>query len=624
METADSDPRSSRNSNSPGGRHAGGAVTSTKSRQACLPESMTVTCLGLPCRLAKERDAWRIKNLEEVRFLAWAQSDLQAIKWIQAAVTTANAGLVDAEDIGLLLHQLEDVRERWTWMTDEGSKPIGELCFSSLCAAPAISFAAAHCNDPILDSWLAALLRTPLAENLTYGRLEFNLGGSVTRSLGHERWWIDANSSNSDPSWARTVECIQSMPPELWNRLCVHSNSIFHNLQKLEVPKSARHARQVPADPTIWQTRRWIHNLSNEDALLLACNLGTPSQTLRFIANNSSFTDEVRVCAARNRSLGPYPLARMSMTSSKPVREAVASHPNTTREVLLKLSQDRDLDVVLAALAHPRAREAMIRQVLGRLRQLTRDSRYRRYFLMRVAGTVTSAPKILTELSRHRHRYVRSAVLYNPSFPTAHIKRMATDRSLRVRQAVAHRPGVSRNILGVLARDPKWQVREAAAGNPGTLRRGLDLLSHDPVLAVRRAVARNERTPKGTLEALSRDSNHLARREVASNRATAARVLKSLVRRDNLIYEVAGNPAASPELLREIRDKRAYQTLRVRLALNPSTPLDLLHRLAEDPDKGVRHAVSHNPQQLSDELRAKVNKFNLHCPQWEDEPHFQS
>ncbi len=513
--------------------------------------------------------------------MSWAESDTRAIKCLPAAIATINAGLIDVEEVEVLLLKLEWLSEHWICTSDQGLRPIGELSYSSLCAAPAIAFAIAHSNDPTLESWLAALLRTPLAENMTFGRPSFFSRGVAVKYLGHESWPINTNSANLNPSWTRTVECVKAMPAEFWSRLAGHPNKMLQNLHQLTIPEFATRS---PSTGQIYRkTLRWLNNCTNEEALLLACHPETSDFALKRIAHRTRLADEVRVCAARNRNATPELLESLSRNRLAYFREAVASHPNTTHEVLVRLAGDRHYLVVLAALAHPRATEAMIRRVLSRVHRSYPDPIDQTIFLVHIACTITSAPKVLMELSKHRHRHVRKSVVNNPSFPASQLKRMAADRSLEVRQAVAWRPKVSRNILSTLAKDPKWQVREAVASNSGTLRRDLDRLSSDTNRSVRRAVAGNERTPKDTLAKLSRESNYFIDVAVASNRSTSLRVLRSLLKSPNRISTVASNPAASATLLTEIACTATYPHIRMHVARNPSTPPDVLRRLARRP-----------------------------------------
>jgi hypothetical protein len=137
------------------------------------------------------------------------------------------------------------------------------------------------------------------------------------------------------------------------------------------------------------------------------------------------------------------------------------------------------------------------------------------------------------------------------------------------KDALLDRQPASPEVLVQLAGAPAREVRALVAANPSADSALLRTLAGDPDPAVRQYVATNPRAPRAILLALRRDEDQSVR------------------------WTVPGNPAWSGEDLRQMLEEGSAD--RSVLARNPSTPADILDRLARDGDYGVRSGLANNP-----------------------------
>jgi hypothetical protein len=134
----------------------------------------------------------------------------------------------------------------------------------------------------------------------------------------------------------------------------------------------------------------------------------------------------------------------------------------------------------------------------------------------------------------------------------------------------------------------------------------LELLAKDSDQEVRRNVARHPSASAGTLELLAADSEAWVRADVASNPSAACDVLQALAGDlDEAVRAgVARNPATRVLVL-EILARDSHPNVRWGVASNPSTPMQMLDFLAGDTESWVRTAVASNsatPGAVLDEL----------------------
>jgi hypothetical protein len=188
-----------------------------------------------------------------------------------------------------------------------------------------------------------------------------------------------------------------------------------------------------------------------------------------------------------------------------------------------------------------------------------------------LAKSPDTPPAILTQLSSHRDRHVRSAVANHPNPPETVAARLAKDKDEWVARAVAQNPATPVSVLVSLARHADRFVVSEVARNPSTPAVTLLALSRNKKLDVCSYVAGNRNAPAELLEAFARASDRYLRREVADNPGTSA--------------ELLGLLATDPD-----------EWVRESVASNPNTAAEHLAMLACDPEYGVRYRVARNPK----------------------------
>ena len=104
----------------------------------------------------------------------------------------------------------------------------------------------------------------------------------------------------------------------------------------------------------------------------------------------------------------------------------------------------------------------------------------------------------------------------------------------------------------------------------------------------------NPLTSSSRLRELAQDSSELVRRRVAGNPSTPIDILFALLEDPDcwVAWNLAQNRAASPELLIELAARRLFLE---KVASNHRSPGRLLAQLAREPDQGIREAVAVNP-----------------------------
>ena len=155
-------------------------------------------------------------------------------------------------------------------------------------------------------------------------------------------------------------------------------------------------------------------------------------------------------------------------------------------------------------------------------------------------------------------------------------------------------PKTSTEALDELAGHPATTVRTHVAGNPSTSATALTLLAADTDPDVRCAVAQNPATPSDAALLLAADADPGVRRLSARWSGWNATGLRDIATAGHACDIVARNRNADDGLLRELSRSAAWPVV-CGVAANPSTPLDVLYRLAACPERGARCAAATNP-----------------------------
>jgi len=127
----------------------------------------------------------------------------------------------------------------------------------------------------------------------------------------------------------------------------------------------------------------------------------------------------------------------------------------------------------------------------------------------------------------------------------------------------------------------------------GNLEATLALAQPDRVIAAEKA-----HTPSRILEALAEDESFYVRIRVALNPNTPVKALRALARNPETLYGVARNPSTPRDIL--VSCVEGKESTRVQLAKNTEVPLDLLEQLVKDESHNVRFAVMESDRSSAD------------------------
>ena len=198
----------------------------------------------------------------------------------------------------------------------------------------------------------------------------------------------------------------------------------------------------------------------------------------------------------------------------------------------------------------------------------------------RAAASVRASGEALWRLSGHPHSDVRVAVAANRVTAPGVLDILSVDPDTDVRIAVAANPVTLGGTLAVMAEDREAAVRRCVGENHSTPSEVLAVLASDPDPLVRLAVFANPSVDEDVIlaEAVRELKPHLGAPYVDDGQAVARRVA------------VAVDVTVEAELL-EVLSRDPAAAVRASVASNSSTGLDVLGRLAADPDRGVSAAA---------------------------------
>ncbi|MDY6803672.1 MAG: hypothetical protein SXA11_07685 [Cyanobacteriota bacterium] len=210
---------------------------------------------------------------------------------------------------------------------------------------------------------------------------------------------------------------------------------------------------------------------------------------------------------------------------------------------------------------------------------------------------------------------------------------LVRDWQVFARYLAASTNALSVNLLEELGRDSQPEVRGAVARNPNAPAELLELLALDESLGVRSGVAENVNAPPKVLEELARDKQSEVRGAVAKNPNAPAYLLEELARDPGIFITVASNPNAPKSVFNcnnlEPYNLERYQRLKMILAANPNTPVEILEKLEGNLEKcacshkiSTREALASHPKipenvihLLAEDRNSRVRKALAANPQ---------
>jgi len=243
----------------------------------------------------------------------------------------------------------------------------------------------------------------------------------------------------------------------------------------------------------------------------IAGNSKSPGPILSKLAHGPIQTEFLLLSLARNPSLPPDEIVRLSKVGDRLVRTFLARQTKLTPAALAVLAQDGDLGV-------------------------------------------------------------RSFVAQNPHTPADALELLSKDSNEVVREGVAANRSAPFETRKKLAADPSWEVRLELALQilPGKETALLEQLSHDKEAQVRWAVASNSQAAM-LLPSLASDPDQRVREAVAKNPGTSADTIAKLNKTYTIAISqiIAARPSLSADMVAQLSDD-ASPMVRSALAINPA------------------------------------------------------
>lgn len=329
----------------------------------------------------------------------------------------------------------------------------------------------------------------------------------------------------------------------------------------------------------------------------------------------------------------PGSLAMFAQIPSSEVKNEVAKNINTSTETLSKLASGTYVDLKIKV---EEGQNLVIDTV-----PINYDLDYE--FLKRyLAGNPNTTQDLLLKFSDDKNPRVREAVAQNPNTPDIALSKLADDESITVREAVARNFNTPSEVLYKLAideaHDETYGIRTLVAANPNTDIKTLEILltgtyyprktvaknpntpaflleklAEDIYADVREVVASNPNTPKSILSKLAEDKDKDVRVAVAKNPYTPAEVLFALALEKTWYWDikesVASNPNTNAETLEILSNINSY-SVKSSVLSNPNVTVDILEKLAKDSDSSIRCQVARNTKTPLEILMVLSHDFN--------------
>lgn len=302
----------------------------------------------------------------------------------------------------------------------------------------------------------------------------------------------------------------------------------------------------------------------------------------------------------------PEVLAEYALDSSMRVRQAVASNPCTSEDTLDILSRDCQDDVRFYVAENPSTSEKTLVEMAENA-----NEGLAWYLLVRRWEVPNSVIRILADSSYCK---IRVYVASNHQATIDILDELSGDIDVGVRRAVAGNPNTPAELLDQMQKDTIL-VQQMVAGNPNTERRTLEKMRGITDEEVQVGLSMNEHTPEDMLRRLASTDNDRILRNLAENCSTPTDILDDLMKNPDLYRNLARNPHLSESSIRALFATDPHQTnyrmLQI-IASNPSTPNDILEKLAEHEFASIRECVATNPS-ISTELRLKLANDRWVC-----------
>lgn len=349
-------------------------------------------------------------------------------------------------------------------------------------------------------------------------------------------------------------------------------------------------------------------------------NRATSAELLSKLALDPS--EAVRIGVARNENTSKETLELLSKDTEVSVRREVATNENTPQHILVTLIEDDTPDSTKSTASFaaqnpntpPDSLRSYVDRVLAKEEQRPEDERkITSYVELWTAVTNPGMPQDVLEkllqvcstLDEHGAMSLKHGIASNPGASLKIMDTLAQDESSYVRYGLEQNPQAPQSALRICYQ--MYGVSSHLAENPNTPQDILEECARDEDKSTREAVARNKNTPPDVLNMLANDSSEYVRATVAENPNTPQETLEhlSLDESEAVRHSVAKNPSITRAIATELFADT--EGVHEGLALNPSTPTEILDKLAKEEDEYIRVFVASNKNTSAETLEEMIS-----------------
>ena len=329
--------------------------------------------------------------------------------------------------------------------------------------------------------------------------------------------------------------------------------------------------------------RRWFASESVAPEFYSAMAKDADTAVRRSLLGNPSVSDAIKLSI----------LWEMANDASAEVRAIVPQHKLTPPELLVRLADDEEDDVIYRIVENQNTPTDTRAKILSTY-AVSKDFRWK-------AASDGSCPaKLLESLAQDKDSDVRSRVAGNPGCPPHVLEALVADKKVEVRAGVASNPACPTACFHVLADDLSRQtygpsVQEAVAENPACPSSVLERLALSKLSDIRKRVAKNANGSLETLQLLVADVDVSVRENLAGNVSVSEETIRYLAKDTQSRVRVRiGRRAELPPQVFEMLAVDKERWVRSTAAGNSGCPERVLALLAKDEDPEVRFEVTKN------------------------------
>lgn len=367
---------------------------------------------------------------------------------------------------------------------------------------------------------------------------------------------------------------------------------------------------QIPAEASAVLLQRsdlpaFFVERTNTQSRHIALRHELAPEVLRVLARDQD--PYLRAKVAEQRNTPPEVIASLARDESTIVRRGVAANPSTASEVLATLTEEPDAETLRLLARHPNLTTGILWRMFTSYYPPKRLSTHRlppewlsfiesndfsAFLLSCHASSLSYTARGLTKEQREFLLEGGYGALFflvsDASCPAAVLVEVAArsvldSRGERLLRFILEHPNATSALQESLARSSDRRARLVVASWELASPSLLEALSVDPEESVRVAVALNPNTPARCREAFLSDNAPLVRRTIALHPGLCLEMLERLAKdpEDSVRSQVAARVDCPSLLLRLSHEQSSY--VLASLARNPSLPPETFAILAQSP-----------------------------------------